>query len=128
MLVGRWSHSGPPAFAPGRTAEDMILGYRQVVGRLRQHGIASIGATLTPFGASERYEPVSAATRQALNDVIRDGKTFSAVIDCDAILRDPNHPEALPADITRDHLHPNDAGYARMAAAIDLSLFGCKAR
>nr|WP_241093204.1 SGNH/GDSL hydrolase family protein [Xanthomonas bonasiae] len=121
-------HSGPPAFAPGRTAADMQLGYRQVVERLRQHGIATIGATLTPFGASERYEPVSAATRQALNAFIRDGKTFDAVIDFDAILRMPDNPESLPAAITRDHLHPNDAGYARMANAIDLSLFGCKVR
>ena len=121
-------HSGPPALAPGRNAADMMLGYRQVVERLRQHGIATIGATLTPFGASERYEPVSAATRQALNDFIRNGKAFSAVIDFDAILRMPDNPESLPATITRDHLHPNDAGYARMAEAIDLSLFGCTAR
>lgn len=121
-------HSGPPAFAPGRSAADMQLGYRQVVERLRQHGIATIGATLTPFGASDRYEPVSAATRQALNTFIRDGRTFDAVIDFDAIVRMPDNPESLPAAITRDHLHPNDAGYARMADAIDLSLFGCKAR
>ncbi|MFC3657597.1 SGNH/GDSL hydrolase family protein [Xanthomonas hyacinthi] len=121
-------HSGPPAFAPGRTAADMQLGYRQVVERLRQHGIAGIGATLTPFGASERYEPVSAATRQALNGFIRDGRTFAAAIDFDAILRMPDNPESLPPAITRDHLHPDGAGYARMANAIDLSLFGCKPR
>jgi len=121
-------HGGAPALAPGRNAADMILGYRQVIDRLSQHGIATIGATLTPFGGSERYEPVAAATRQALNDFIRNGKAFSAVIDFDAALRAPDAPESLPAAITRDHLHPNDAGYARMADAIDLSLFGCTAR
>ncbi|WP_369976421.1 SGNH/GDSL hydrolase family protein [Xanthomonas bundabergensis] len=121
-------HSGAPGFVPGRNAEDMRLGYRQIVARLQQHGIATIGATLTPFGASERYEPVSAATRRALNDFIRDGSAFTAVIDFDAILRDPADPEALPAAITRDHLHPNDAGYTRMAAAIDLGMLGCKPR
>lgn len=95
---------------------------------MRQHGIATIGTTLPPFGASERYEPVSATTRQAVNASIRDGKTFAAAIDCDAILRMPDTPESLPAALPRDHLHRNDAGYARMANAIDLSLFGCKAR
>lgn len=121
-------HSGKPDFLPGRNAQDMILGYRQIVDRLQVHGIRTIGATLTPFGGSERYEPVSTATRQTLNAFIRDSKTFSAVIDFDAALRDPANPESLPAAITRDQLHPNAEGYANMAQSIDLSLFGCQAQ
>ncbi len=121
-------HSGKPDFLPGRNAQDIILGYRQIVDRLQVHGIRTIGATLTPFGGSERYEPVSTATRQTLNAFIRDSKTFSAVIDFDAALRDPANPESLPAAITRDQLHPNAEGYANMAQSIDLSLFGCQAR
>ena len=37
----------------------------------------------------------------------------------------PDTPEAvyLPAYDSGDHLHPNDAGYAAMANAIDLALF-----
>lgn len=120
-------HSGPPDAIAGRTAADMVLGYRQIVTRLQQHGIAVIGATLTPFGNSDRYEPVAAATRQTLNGFIRDGQAFDAVIDFDAALRDPARPEWLPAALTRDFLHPNDAGYQRMAESVDLSLF-CKAR
>lgn len=120
-------HGGAPGFVPGRNAADMILGYRQIATRLRQHGIRVTGATLTPFGGSERYEPVSAATRRALNTFIREGKTFDSVIDFDRALRDPADPESLLASITRDHLHPNDAGYRMMAEAVDLSLFGCDA-
>lgn len=118
-------HRGAPGFAPGRNAGDMILGYRQILTRLHQHGIAVTGATLTPFGGSERYEPVSAATRQALNAFIREGDAFDSVIDFDEALRDPADPESLPARITRDRLHPNGAGYRLMADAVDLSLFGC---
>jgi lysophospholipase L1-like esterase len=118
-------HSGAPGFVPGRNAADMIAGYRQILTRLRQHGVAAIGATLTPFGGSERYEPISAGTRQQLNRFIRASGEFPAVIDFDAALRDPANPEVLPAEVTRDFLHPNDEGYRRMAAAIDLSLFGC---
>lgn len=49
------------------------------------------------------------------------------MIDFDAALRDPARPEWLPAALTRDFLHPNDAGYQRMAESVDLALF-CKAR
>lgn len=119
-------HSGAPDLVPGRNAADMVAGYRQILMRLQQHGIAVIGATLTPFGGSERYEPISAGTRGQLNRFIRDSGEFSAVIDFDAALRDPSHPEAMPAEITRDFLHPNDEGYRRMAASVDLSLFGCE--
>ncbi|WP_368562928.1 GDSL-type esterase/lipase family protein [Pseudoxanthomonas sp. UTMC 1351] len=121
-------HSGAPNFLPGRNAGEMIAGYRQILTRLQQHGIAVMGATLTPFGGSERYEPVSAETRRQINRFIRDGRELSAVIDFDAALRAPGNFEAMPAEITRDFLHPNDEGYRRMAASIDLSLFGCKVR
>jgi lysophospholipase L1-like esterase len=37
---------------------------------------------------------------------------------------DPNsNTNLLPAYDSGDHLHPNDAGYAAMGAAINLSLF-----
>ena len=45
------------------------------------------------------------------------------MIDFDAATRDQLHPGRLRADYdSGDHLHPNDAGYRAMAAAIDLSL------
>jgi lysophospholipase L1-like esterase len=46
------------------------------------------------------------------------------VIDFDAALRDPSDPQRLRAAYdSGDHLHPNDAGMAAMAAAVPLRIF-----
>ena len=50
--------------------------------------------------------------------------SYDAVIDFDAILRDPSADgRLLPLYDSGDHLHPNDAGYEAMGRAIDLTLF-----
>lgn len=55
--------------------------------------------------------------------VIRSG-AFDGLVDFDAALRDPDEPSRLsPKYNSGDHLHPNDAGFAAMAAAVDLALF-----
>jgi lysophospholipase L1-like esterase len=47
------------------------------------------------------------------------------VIDFDAATRDPANPKHIRAEYDKgDHLHPNDAGYAAMAASVDLRLLG----
>ena len=55
-------HSGPPNLKPGRTAKETIAAYRQIVGRLSDHRITVLGATLTPFEGSDRYDATSEAT------------------------------------------------------------------
>ncbi|AWH54361.1 GDSL family lipase [Stenotrophomonas sp. ESTM1D_MKCIP4_1] len=119
-------HGGGAQPLPGRSAPDMRLGYQQVAARLHLHGIRAYLGTLTPFAGSERYEPVSATTRASINQWARSADNgFDGVVDFDAALRDPAQPESLPASITRDHLHPNDEGYRRMAESIDLKMLGC---
>ena len=62
------------------------------------------------------------AQRQAYNAWVRGNKDAAAVVDFDAALRDPNDPQSLaPQFASADHLHPNDAGYAAMAATADLA-------
>jgi len=108
-------------------ADDIINGYKQIIARSRQHGIKVMGGTLTPFKGSEVPYPAywSAAkesTRQAVNQWIRTSGAFDAVVDFDAAVRDPANPQSLlPAFDSGDHLHPNDAGYAAMANAVNLS-------
>ncbi len=104
----------------------ILAAYRQLVTRARAHGIRAFGGTLTPFVGSDYYHPgpSTEADRQAINDWIRAPGNFDAVLDFDAVVRDPSRPEGfLPAFDSGDHLHPSPAGYAAMAQAVPLSLF-----
>lgn len=63
-------------------------------------------------------------TRQAFNQWMRTSREYDGVIDFEAAVRDPKQPtRLLPEYDSGDHLHPSDAGYSAMAAAIDLKLF-----
>jgi lysophospholipase L1-like esterase len=109
---------------PTPTAEDVIVGYKQLIDQAHSKGLKIYGATLTPFYGAAYYTDVGEAKRQAVNQWIRTSKVFDAVIDFDAATRDQNDPKKLRAVFDScDHLHPNDAGYKAMADAIDLGLF-----
>ncbi len=119
-------HAGDAARTPGRSGDEVIAGYSQIIDRLHSHGIRVFGATLTPFGRSERFEPVAEASRQQINAFIRTAAAFDGVVDFDTAVRDPNHPDTLLETAHGgDFLHPNDEGYRRMAEAIDLGALGC---
>ena len=106
------------------TADDLIAAHKQIIERAHLRGIRVIGATLTPFAGATYYSDEGEAIRQALNQWIRTGKAYDAVIDFDAATRDPQNPKQILAAFNiRDHLHPNDAGYKAMAEAVDLSIF-----
>ncbi len=121
--IGRL-HSYPDS---GLTAADLISALNQMIVRAHAHGIAVIGCTLTPYHGAGYYTENGEAIRKAVNDWIRNGGAFDGVVDLEAAVRDPNHPDTfLPADDPGDHLHPNDAGYKAMGDAIDLKLFTLK--
>jgi lysophospholipase L1-like esterase len=104
----------------------VIAAYEQVIARAHAHGLRVFGATITPYVGSGYYHPgpLSEADRLAVNQWIRSPGQFDAVIDFDAVVRDPQHPDQLlPAYDCGDHLHPSPAGYKAMADAIPLSLF-----
>jgi lysophospholipase L1-like esterase len=105
---------------------DLIQSYAQLVARARERGVVAIGATIMPFAGSEYYHPgaETEADRQAVNAWIRTPGSVDAVIDFDAILRDPAHPDRLKAEVdSGDGLHPSIAGYRTMGDAVPLDLF-----
>jgi len=108
-------------------AESLINGYRQLIDRAHGRGIKVIGATILPYEGASYFHPEGEAVRQAVNRWIRTGGGFDAVIDFDALLRDPQHPARFKADLQAgDWLHPNDAGYKMMGDAIDFRMFDTK--
>jgi lysophospholipase L1-like esterase len=116
-----------PAERHAAMVEHVIAAYQQIVERAHAHGLHVYGATITPYVGSDYYHPgpLSEADRQAVNAWIRAAGHFNAVIDFDAVVRDPEHPERLlPAFDCGDHLHPGPAGYKAMGEAVPLSLFG----
>jgi lysophospholipase L1-like esterase len=110
-----------------RTPEELIDAYRRLISRAHARGAKLIGATMTPFEGVDipgYYTESKEAARQKVNKWIRTSGSFDAIIDFDAILRDPDHPSRLLTRFaSEDHLHPNDAGYEAMANAVDLALF-----
>ncbi|BCJ48433.1 SGNH hydrolase [Actinoplanes ianthinogenes] len=120
---------GPPAefltMFPGApvTADDLIAGYRQLIARARDRGVMVYGATLTPYGRDEMFSMDGERVRQAVNDWIRTGGAFDAVLDFDAVWRDRERPSRVIDGFHAGDVHGSDAGYRALADSIDLALF-----
>lgn len=121
------------AFAPDSTRPTLaalMAGYRQLAEQVRAHGLRVIGTTLTPFEGALPGTPLDNyygadkdALRQQVNNWIRSAGVFDAVIDFDAVLRDPEHPARMdPRFASGDWLHPSDEGNRAMADAVDLNI------
>ena len=110
---------------PPVTADDLIMGYRQIISRAHQRGVKVVLATITPFGGSMSHSsPEKELTRQAVNAWIRTSGEPDGVADFDAAIRDPEKPSQMQARFdSGDHLHPNEAGSREMGSAVKLSLF-----
>ena len=115
------------------TAENIIVGYRQLIARAHELGLKIYGTTLTPdhfvlcfgtFCLPPLWDAAGEAERKLVNAWIRTSGEFDAVIDFDKALRDPANPDYfLPVYDSGDHLHPSDAGAQAMADFVNLRLF-----
>ncbi|MEU9450312.1 SGNH/GDSL hydrolase family protein [Streptomyces sp. NPDC048277] len=111
-IKGSPEQTDPAAFAAA---------YREIVARAHAHGIRAVGGTITPYGGNGGWTAAREAVRQSVNELIRYGGIFDAVVDFDAVVRDPAAPDRiLPAYDAGDHLHFDDTGLQAMADAVDL--------
>jgi lysophospholipase L1-like esterase len=114
---------------PGLTAEQMIEGHRALIRAAHARGIRIIGGTATPFKGNPYgvFTDQGEAVRDGLNHWILTSGEYDAVVDFAAVVADPTDPDRLnPAyDGTaalHDAVHPNDAGFTAMSAAINLNM------
>jgi lysophospholipase L1-like esterase len=117
------------------SVDAVIDGYNKGVAILRQKmpGVRIYAGTLTSAlnsTSATHGRPEVDAKRKALNQFLRTSKIFDGVFDFDAATLDEKTGEIRPAMQPNsstggpgDKLHPNRAGYAAMADAIDLDLF-----
>ena len=136
LLLGGINDIGETTMAlrpQGRTldgkavAANVIAAQQQIIAQAHAAGLRIYGATILPFeGTWNAYSAAGERARQRVNDWIRHHARFDGVVDFDAALRDPAHPTRLrPGLDSGDHIHPNDRGYAGMAAAVSPALLGC---
>ncbi|OWR02658.1 SGNH/GDSL hydrolase family protein [Roseateles puraquae] len=120
------SHRGRPTTPASRAAllAELQAGFSDLARRARERGVCLIGATVMPYGGSGYYapQPENEADRQALNTWLREPGRFDALVDFDALMRDPARPSHLRAEVDNDGLHPSLAGYRAMAEAFPLAL------
>jgi lysophospholipase L1-like esterase len=94
----------------------MIVALEQVIVRAHDRGIKVVGGTI--LAATRAHSKRSEEMRREINDWIRSSGKFDAVIDFEAVTRDPAAPDKLNAKFDLgDGLHPNFAGYGAMASA-----------
>ena len=120
--------------------DSVIAGMREGVARIRAAipGVKVIGATLTSAlgssNAAHGFE-LQDEKRKKLNDFVRASGVFDGVADFDRATIDPQtggmRAEFVPDNTVGgpgDKLHPNRMGYQAMGMAIDLAMFGVRAR
>jgi len=103
-------------------AADIITHYRTIAAQARAAGIRVIATTITPLGVhmTSANEPI----RQDVNAFLRATKEFDAVVDLDAILRDPATPTKIRTvwAAAEGSVHLNPTGSQVVADNIDLAL------
>jgi lysophospholipase L1-like esterase len=106
--------------APPAPATQVIDAMRGIVERLHAARLRVIGATILPM-----CNPAGSAkeqARSAVNDWIRTSGTFDAVLDFDAVLRDPADPTQMRVDWRADCYHPNAVGDLLLGQSIPLAV------
>jgi lysophospholipase L1-like esterase len=106
------------------SATTITNAYSSIVAQSHAAGIKVYGATLLPIGNSTKYTVANEATRQEVNTWIRTAGNFDAVLDFEAVVKDPaTNPLRIRSNWTGDYVHPNTAGYAAIGNSIPVSIF-----
>ena len=117
--------SGVNSAAAAKTkADNLIAAYKDMIAKAKAKGLKVYGATIMALGNSY-YGQYAEAARSQVNNWIRNGGQYDAVIDFDKLTRSASDTTKLGiASDGNDGLHPTADGYRKMGESIDLKLFG----
>ena len=110
--------------AASKISGDLIAAYEKMIAIAHAKKIKVFGGTILPFKGNGYYNQYSDSCRNKINEWIRTGGKFDAVIDFDMVLCDPQDNAKLGVStFQNDGLHLDEAGYQKMGEFIDLKLF-----
>lgn len=123
-VTGVIFYYGTNDIANGCSDTVILDSYRAIFQRLRDAGVE---VYVTPITPRPGYSAQQNAYRAAVNAFVREGGncsgTCDAVLDFDAVLRDPANPDSIyPAYDTGDGVHANVAGQKAIADSIPLDV------
>lgn len=105
------------------SAAEVIAGTKDIIARIRAKNIKVIGATMIPRH-NDVWNGKKNAVKREVNDWIRKDAGFDAVLDFDAVIRDPAKPDVMIAAYNcSDNVHPSPIGYFQMGKSVDLGIF-----
>jgi lysophospholipase L1-like esterase len=118
LLLEGTNDIGGGSNAPPAPAAQVIDAMRTVAARVHARHVRIVASTILPMCNAAGSD--KEATRLAVNEWIRTSGTFDAVLDFDAVLRDPADPTVMIADLRNDCYHPNAAGDGLLGRYIPL--------
>ncbi len=111
------------ADAAASVSKGLIEAYKMMIDSAHSRGLKIYGATITPFKGNGYYNQFSETCRNEVNGWIRSSGRFDAVLDFDYVVRNPADTISLMSSFQNDGLHPDVAGFKKMADCISLKLF-----
>jgi lysophospholipase L1-like esterase len=121
LLLEGTNDIGGGANAPPAPAEQITTAMTAIAAQAHTRGVPIVGATILPMCNPAGSAPEN--VRLAVNHWIRTSGTFDAVVDLDAVLRDPADPTQILPSLRHDCYHPNAAGDSLLGNAIPLGVF-----
>ena len=103
------------------SVQQVINGYKQLIAAAHAAGVKIFGGTITPNGATDA---AAEQERLAINHWILTSGAFDGTVDFSSAIADPFDPSYIDPKYITDPsgVHPNDAGYRKMAHAVNLSM------
>jgi lysophospholipase L1-like esterase len=124
-------HTAATSAAQDQLYGELVAGLENIIDQVHGAGLPIFGATLTPFndppysGYSSAYSnPIREATRNRLNNWIRNSAKFDYVVDYAAAVANKTDTNQYQDQYAfTNYIHPNVQGHQVMADAWDLNVF-----